>query len=377
MSKKLKTVSICHGIGGLSCNSKNIEIVAVSEYNPFAKKGHEEDVFFSADYAHFKKNGKRLLNLGDVNKIEHSVAKKYKDLDLLLATPPCQPYSTSGKQRGREDDRSQVWNGILSFIDSSRPKAIIVENVKNILFIENGDIIHWYLESLVAKGYKVDFELIDSMDYGSLQSRKRVFITAIRGDLYEKRREGRRNNQKENDQERNSDGPSDPELIKYYQRKKQEYRRTNEDSSFRENYQDKVSGKDKEVDSTKTKGNLREGKDSKIIAFSKSHRDSHIDVRAHINQKCNTLTTGVGFTHQSTGNYILEKGNFFHLSETQGEFVMRWPLGLTRYRFKNKESDEVIENNKDLRSTLIGNGVDGKILDELIRGIDSLGIWKN
>ena len=91
-------------------------------------------------------------------------------VDLLWASPPCQPYSIAGKRQGAEDARDG-WPATLGVIDRVRPRWVIVENVR-------GAPVEAWSEQLAALGYVTSWALLDAADWGLPSHRRRLFVVA-------------------------------------------------------------------------------------------------------------------------------------------------------------------------------------------------------
>jgi DNA (cytosine-5)-methyltransferase 1 len=133
------------------------------------------------------------------------------NVDFLTGGPPCQPFSNAGKKLGPDDNRNTfpVFFNAMSII---RPKAILIENVKGLLQKEVRDYFNYILKCLQYpllrmqesetwqehfsrlqaahesdflddEQYIVDYQLVDTADYGIPQRRERVIIFAFRRDL--------------------------------------------------------------------------------------------------------------------------------------------------------------------------------------------------
>jgi len=113
---------------------------------------------------------------GDINTINiHSIP----DFDILCAGFPCTPFSIAGKKEGFDDKlKGNLFHSTLKIIDIKEPPTVILENVKNLLSINNGETFNTIKEELQKRGYFVSFKLLDSKYYGSPQSRQRLFIVA-------------------------------------------------------------------------------------------------------------------------------------------------------------------------------------------------------
>ena len=104
--------------------------------------------------------------------------------DILCAGFPCQPFSKAGSQLGFECPESgDLFEYILHIIDRHTPKFLIFENVPNILRHANGATWARIRESLVERGYSVDFKELSPHLIGVPQIRYRAFIIASLGSL--------------------------------------------------------------------------------------------------------------------------------------------------------------------------------------------------
>jgi DNA (cytosine-5)-methyltransferase 1 len=126
-------------------------------------------------------------NLNDF--IELSIEKK---IQLLIATPPCQGFSLSGKNKNHEqmveDARNFLIYKVFDAIDKIKPKYVLIENVPRFLKMNypyNGKLynIIELLELKYGEDYVIDHKVLNSMNYGTPQSRKRAFIKVYRKDL--------------------------------------------------------------------------------------------------------------------------------------------------------------------------------------------------
>jgi len=111
---------------------------------------------------------------GDINKINIDVMP---DFDILCAGFPCQPFSIAGNQKGFEDKtRGNLFYKILEIIDKKQPETLMLENVKNLHTIHNGETFKTIKSELENRGYNVSYKVIDSRYYNSPQSRQRIYI---------------------------------------------------------------------------------------------------------------------------------------------------------------------------------------------------------
>jgi DNA (cytosine-5)-methyltransferase 1 len=119
---------------------------------------------------------------GDINKINIDTIP---DFDILCAGFPCQPFSIAGKQEGFEDKTNgNLFYKVLEIIDKKQPTILILENVKNLYTIHNGEIFKIIKTELKNRGFNVSYKIIDSKYYNSPQSRKRIYIVCDKNKKY-------------------------------------------------------------------------------------------------------------------------------------------------------------------------------------------------
>lgn len=108
--------------------------------------------------------------------------------DLWCFGFPCQDISVAGKQKGlQEGERSGLFYEIMRLLagrkQEDRPRWLLVENVKNLLSIGNGFDFARLLCEVGGYGYSLQWDTLNSKDYGVPQNRERVFIVCYLGDI--------------------------------------------------------------------------------------------------------------------------------------------------------------------------------------------------
>lgn len=101
--------------------------------------------------------------------------------DLLTAGFPCQPFSSAGKKRGLRDPRGHLFAIIVDILRRHRPRYFILENVKRLLSMEQGDHFATMLAALTALDYQVEWRLVNAMHFGLPQNRQRVLMLGSLG----------------------------------------------------------------------------------------------------------------------------------------------------------------------------------------------------
>ena len=122
-------------------------------------------------------------NRGDEWKIvEDDVANidghAYACVDLLAGGVPCPPFSIAGKQLGRGDDRD-LFPQALRLVAESRPRAVLLENVKGLSTHRFDGYRAQVLDSLGQLGYRAWWNLVSASDHGVPQLRPRFLLVAI------------------------------------------------------------------------------------------------------------------------------------------------------------------------------------------------------
>lgn len=126
---------------------------------------------------------------GDITKVR---ADTIPDHDILVAGFPCQPFSIAGvsknKSLGRSTGFKDQTQGTLFFdicriLDAKRPKAFMLENVKNLRSHNKGNTFKIILESLEELNYQVFYEVLDGQGFVP-QHRERILIVGFDRNRY-------------------------------------------------------------------------------------------------------------------------------------------------------------------------------------------------
>lgn len=103
--------------------------------------------------------------------------------DVVVGGFPCQDFSLAGKRQGLNVKRGKLYQSMAKVIELLKPKVFLAENVKGLISWENGLAIKTIVEDFSKIGYKVQYKLFNTADYGVPQTRERVIILGIRNDL--------------------------------------------------------------------------------------------------------------------------------------------------------------------------------------------------
>ena len=169
MKKTLTSIDLFAGIGGIrkAFQDEGFEAVFSNEIDEFACQTYE--VNFGTNPC------------GDIRKLKTS---EIPDHDILLGGFPCQAFSIAGAKMGFEDTRGTLFFEIARILKDKRPKAFMLENVKNLLSHDKGrtfSVIKNTLEKDLH--YTVFYKILNAKDFGVPQNRERIIIVGFREDM--------------------------------------------------------------------------------------------------------------------------------------------------------------------------------------------------
>jgi DNA (cytosine-5)-methyltransferase 1 len=126
----------------------------------------------------FKKNLPQAQTINyDLGCISPNLVSDLEHVDLMLGGPPCQGFSIAGK-RDVSDPRNQLTKSYLKLVSQISPKAVVIENVPNILSMGNGEFASNIIHGLEKLGFRVEVLKLNAAEFGVPQNRKRVFFIA-------------------------------------------------------------------------------------------------------------------------------------------------------------------------------------------------------
>jgi site-specific DNA-cytosine methylase len=99
---------------------------------------------------------------------------------------PCQAFSSAGKKKGLGDTRGAVIFHSIAYIEAQRPRAVVVENVRNLERMRDSagvKIINRICSILKKLHYKCDVRILNTLDHGVPQNRPRLYLVAVRKDV--------------------------------------------------------------------------------------------------------------------------------------------------------------------------------------------------
>jgi DNA (cytosine-5)-methyltransferase 1 len=166
MNPIMKTVELFAGIGGFRIAADGLELKTV----------WSNDICPKANLVYIDQFGSNGVVLGDFQDHKNSIP----DHDILTGGFPCQPFSSAGKKEGVRDPRGTLFQHIVDVLYAKRPKYFALENVKRLLTMERGCHFATILGALADLEYRLEWRLLNAMDFGLPQNRERVVILGER-----------------------------------------------------------------------------------------------------------------------------------------------------------------------------------------------------
>lgn len=162
-------IDLFAGIGGIRLGFESVggRCIFSSEFDEDACKTYE---------ANFGEHP-----AGDITKIE---ASSIPDFDILLGGFPCQAFSIIGKKEGFANETcGTLFFEIERILKEKKPKAFMLENVRNLTAHDNGNTFKIMITHLKALGYHVYSSVLNALDYGVPQKRERIIIVGFLDDV--------------------------------------------------------------------------------------------------------------------------------------------------------------------------------------------------
>lgn len=178
-NREIKFIDLFAGIGGIrkgleqACAERGIKTACVftSEIKPTAvevlKQNHPDEEIH-----------------GDITQVSST---EIPDFDILLAGFPCQSFSSAGKRLGFEDTRGTMFFEVARILKDKQPLGFILENVEGLVNHDKenpkdkiGRTLSVILGQLETLGYKVAWRVLNAVQFGVPQDRKRIYIVGTK-----------------------------------------------------------------------------------------------------------------------------------------------------------------------------------------------------
>lgn len=170
----MKFLDLFAGIGGfcLGMELAGHECVGFCEIDKFARESYKA--------IHSTKGE---IELHDITAVSDESIRGIGSVDIICGGFPCQAFSIAGNRRGFEDTRGTLFFEICRFASVLRPKYLFLENVRGLLNHDGGATFETIIRTLDELGYDVEWQVLNSKNFGVPQNRERVFIIGhLRGE---------------------------------------------------------------------------------------------------------------------------------------------------------------------------------------------------
>ena len=165
MKAKYKMIDLFSGIGGIRLGFQKTgktKTIFASEIDKFAIQTYKANFGDKPD--------------GDITKLDEN---NIPDHDILTAGFPCQAFSQAGLKLGFEDTRGTLFFDVARIIQAKRPKAFLLENVKNLKSHDKGRTFKVIENTLRELDYSIFSKVLKARDFGVPQNRERIYIVGF------------------------------------------------------------------------------------------------------------------------------------------------------------------------------------------------------
>ena len=107
---------------------------------------------------------------------------EYEAIDALVGGTPCQSFSVAGLRGGLADERGNLALEYLRLAERLRPRWLVWENVPGVLSSGDGRDFGAFVGGLAELGYGWAYRVLDAVNFGVPQRRRRVFVVGYLGD---------------------------------------------------------------------------------------------------------------------------------------------------------------------------------------------------
>lgn len=172
MSKVFTCDSFFAGVGGIDLGFEEtgaFKVIYANEFDPIPVKTYELNFPIKVDCR-------------DIHEVKSNEIPK---ADIFLGGFPCQAFSIAGYQEGFNDTkgRGKLFFELARLIKEKAPKALFLENVKNLVGHDNGKTFRIIIQTLQALGYKIKFQVLNAKDFGNVpQNRERIYIVGFKNE---------------------------------------------------------------------------------------------------------------------------------------------------------------------------------------------------
>ena len=174
----MKCIDLFCGAGGLSLGFENngYEICKAIDFNEAAINSYNHNLKYKCG------------EVMDLTSLDPNYFSQYGKIDVIIGGPPCQGFSTAG-QRKPDDVRNKLYEEYFKILEKVSPSFFVIENVVGILTYGKGAVKNDIFARADKLGYKIFSDILDAVDYGVPQHRRRVIFLGIKKSIVEQKGE--------------------------------------------------------------------------------------------------------------------------------------------------------------------------------------------
>lgn len=174
----MKYIDLFSGAGGLGLGfeRQGFKNVFAIEFNDAIAKTYKRN---------FPKNN---LIIDDIQKITSKQFKKLQgseSVDVVIGGPPCQGFSMAGNigRKFVDDPRNHLFKEFVRVVNVIKPRMFVMENVARMATHNHGKTIKEICEEFSKIGYSVQYKVLNAVNYGVPQNRRRIFVVGTRNNI--------------------------------------------------------------------------------------------------------------------------------------------------------------------------------------------------
>ncbi len=188
-NNQLRAADLFCGGGGFTTGAEQADVNVLLAVNHWR----------TAIYTHQQNHPDTRHICARIDDIDPRHDRSIPELDLLLASPECTHHSIArGGMPIDDQKRATPWHVVI-WAEAKRPADILIENVREFrdwgpldancrpIKSRKGEIFQRWIEAMQSIGYRVDHQILNAADFGAATKRLRLFIHAVRDDVYRKR----------------------------------------------------------------------------------------------------------------------------------------------------------------------------------------------
>ena len=169
-SEKYNIAAFFSGVGGIELGfeqTNEFRVVYANEFDKYARQTYR------LNYPNTH------LDSRDIHAVQPEEIPAER-VDVIMGGFPCQAFSIAGYRKGFDDDRGDLFFELLRMIEGCRPRAIFIENVKNMVGHDHGNTFKVIREALTENNYFIKWKVLNGKDYGNIpQNRERIYIVGF------------------------------------------------------------------------------------------------------------------------------------------------------------------------------------------------------